>query len=102
MTQTPARVLTAASFTLEPLEGQTFAGYTAGQQWNGWACPYFTKEQAQRIVEAWHTCGFKVDYDPADDVFRFAPFDPQADPTMDLGGETVDLGERSGGTVWGC
>lgn len=28
-------------------------GGTLGSRWNGWACPYFTKESAEAIVKAW-------------------------------------------------
>ncbi len=31
--------------------GERFMGYTAGQHWNGWACPYFTKPEADRIMD---------------------------------------------------
>ena len=28
-----------------------FEGYTEGDRWNGWACPYFTKEVGMEILE---------------------------------------------------
>jgi hypothetical protein len=28
-------------------------GGTNGARWNGWACPYFTKDSADAIVAAW-------------------------------------------------
>ena len=28
-----------------------FEGYTSGRHWNGWACPYFTKEVAESIMK---------------------------------------------------
>ncbi len=28
-------------------EGVMLEGFTAGETWNGWDCPYFTFEQAQ-------------------------------------------------------
>jgi hypothetical protein len=34
--------------TILPYE---FEGYTADERWNGWACPYFTLEQASKIVQ---------------------------------------------------
>ncbi len=33
-------------------EDSFFDGFTKGETWNGFACPYFTFEQGQRIVEA--------------------------------------------------
>ena len=89
MTSTLAQPLTAASFILEPLEGLAFAGYTTGHTWNGWACPLFTSDQAERIVEAWHTAGYAADYEPISDTFRFAPIDTEADSNPDLGDEEV-------------
>lgn len=28
-----------------------FEGYSADERWNGWACPYFTFDQAMRVVQ---------------------------------------------------
>lgn len=84
---TSTQMLTATAFTLDPLDDQTFAGYTTGDTWNGWACPLFMHDQAARIVEAWHTEGYEADYDAASDMFRFAPMDTHADPNPDLGDE---------------
>lgn len=28
----------------------TYGGFTAGQHWNGWACPYFEKAVAEKIL----------------------------------------------------
>ena len=89
MPSTLTPTLTPTSFTLEPLENRTFSGYTTGQVWNGWACPLFTHDQAMQIVEAWHGRGFKADFDPAGDVFRFAPIDQQGEPNPNLSDEEV-------------
>jgi len=76
-----------ATFSLDPLEGQTFEGFTEGERWNDWACPYFTKAQAEQIVTARNKSGYKADYDPAADVFRFAPIDQFGKSNPDLGDE---------------
>jgi hypothetical protein len=31
-----------------------FEGFTAGRKWNGWATPYFTKAEADKIVKWWN------------------------------------------------
>ena len=80
MTSPSTLALAEASFKLEPLEGQIFAGYTTGHAWNGWACPLFTRDQAVQVVEAWRNAGYKADYDGASNTFRFAPIDTHADP----------------------
>ena len=76
-----------ATFTLDPLGNQKFSGYTDGRLWNGWAVPSFPKEEAERIVSAWHDLGYKADYDEASDAFRFAPIDDMGNPDPNLADE---------------
>lgn len=58
-------------FSLDTLGNQVFDGYTRDEDWNGWACPYFTFEQAERIVEACRASGISARYDAALDAFNF-------------------------------
>lgn len=45
-----------------------YVGYTSGQRWNGWECPWFELDEAQQIVaDATHT-GSK--YNPDKDCFE--------------------------------
>ncbi|MDQ3257151.1 MAG: hypothetical protein M3R15_25215 [Acidobacteriota bacterium] len=60
----------SAFFSLEAIEGR-FEGYTQGESWNGWACPYFDSEQAKRIVKAWKASGMNAQYHEAKDAFEF-------------------------------
>ena len=53
----------------------TFPGYTLDERWNGWACPYFTKEQAWAIVIAWHEFGAEAGFDTGSDEFVFGLLD---------------------------
>lgn len=50
-----------------------FEGYTDGRHWNGWACPYFTKEIAENIMHinnAYYTFGeWQMRYDEEQDAF---------------------------------
>lgn len=48
------------SFSLDSIEGKTFPGYTFGEDWNGWATPYFEIDQATEIAKA---LGGKKAYD---------------------------------------
>lgn len=48
---------------------QTFAGYTAGESWNGWACPRFTKEVADRVLAACLAAEQDGSYDPETDTY---------------------------------
>jgi len=37
----------AALFSID--KGKSYSGYTFNERWNGWECPYFTKEVAEEI-----------------------------------------------------
>jgi len=39
-------------FSLDAIEGKKFPGYTFGDDWNGWATPYFESTEANAIAEA--------------------------------------------------
>ena len=62
----------STKFTIDTLGDRVFEGYTNGEDWNGWACPYFTFEQAQAIVGAYHDHGWPAHYDQANDQFVFS------------------------------
>ena len=59
-------------FTIDTLGERVFDGYTNDEDWNGWACPYFTLEQAQSIVAAYHEHGWPAHYDQTNDHFVFS------------------------------
>ncbi len=61
----------STAFTIDFLEGSTFQGFTLEEHWNGWACPYFTYEQAALLVEAYKGQGFDASYDKDSDGFAF-------------------------------
>jgi hypothetical protein len=68
-----------------------FEGFTTGDNWNGWACPYFTLEEGLRLVEAWKApveySGLgPAWYDAGNDVFEFTI----EDQTDSFGPEVVD------------
>lgn len=48
-----------------------FGGYTRDESWNGWACPYFTYDEAIRVVEAHRECGGEAWYEATQDSFIF-------------------------------
>lgn len=60
-----------AFFTLDELGGQVLEGCDTGRDWNGWAVPLFTLEQAQAVAEAWRARGMRADYAAATETFRF-------------------------------
>ena len=58
-------------FAIDFFDGQMFEGYTQGENWNGFACPYFTYEQAQVLLNAWQAKGWNARYDAKEDRFTF-------------------------------
>lgn len=61
----------ATKFTIDSLDGYVFDGYTDGEEWNGFACPYFTYNQAEKVLEAYLATGRKAWYDADADRFVF-------------------------------
>ena len=59
-------------FTIDGIEA-VFEGYTDGSHWNGWACPWFTKEVAEQIMRinnAYYIFGeWQMRYDAGKDAF---------------------------------
>lgn len=41
----------SAKFSIEIYGNEIFDGFTRGEDWNGWDCPYFNFEQANKILE---------------------------------------------------
>ncbi len=41
-------------FKIESLGYETFDGFTKDEDWNGWACPYFTFEQARKVLKQYN------------------------------------------------
>ena len=49
-----------------------YIGYTRGDRWNGWATPYFEKEEAIRVMQGYNKCSDEVEkmtYDEENDIF---------------------------------
>lgn len=54
---------------------KAYIGYTSGKLWNGWATPYFEKEEAIRVAEGFNECAeFPMQYDEIYDQF-YARYD---------------------------
>ena len=74
-----------------------FPGYTCGERWNGWACPRFTHDQAQGIVEAWRTRGWPAGYDRGRDEFMLGggpglpPEEPEHFGGIEMNGQKLYL-----------
>lgn len=57
------REFTRARFFSDMLGNVYFDGYTDGDSWNGWACPYFTQETAEAILNTSKENGYTWSYD---------------------------------------
>lgn len=74
-----------AKFKIESLGYEIFDGFTKGEIWNGWDCPYFTFEQAQKILKNYNLLRQIIGrrnlafYDSIADVFVF-PSDDEDEP----------------------
>ena len=44
---------------MDALVGE-FEGYTAGNTWNGWACPYFERQVAEAFLKPAIMNGYKM------------------------------------------
>lgn len=58
-----------AVFSIETLENLPFQGFTCGETWNGWECPYFTRETAEQILKASERNGYRWRYDETSDAY---------------------------------
>lgn len=61
--------LIKSTFSLEGLEGR-YTGFTYGERWNGWECPFFTYEECEKIINAINLLEFDfAKYDKNNDRF---------------------------------
>lgn len=78
-------------FSLDALGGTVFEAYTNEENWNGWACPYFSFEGAQRLAEAWRNSGWRAVYEEEGDAFAFwlqpegEPDEPELYASVEIG-----------------
>jgi hypothetical protein len=78
-------------FNIDFLDQQEFEGYSRGEELNGFACPYFTYEQALKIIYAWNESGGKASYEINNDQFDFVMQDGETEsfPTLEVEGIKV-------------
>jgi len=63
--------LRKAQFVIETFPGEIFEGFTLDEDWNGWVHPYFSMNEAKRILEIHNANGGSAQYDESNDVFIF-------------------------------
>lgn len=92
-----------ATFILDAFEGEEFEGCTQGETWNGFACPYFPFENAQRLMSVLSSDGQTAFYDEKADVFVCAEEDEDEEDAYRYGAISVEgLGKLYpiGARVW--
>ncbi|GAB4523355.1 MAG: hypothetical protein OHK0046_36950 [Anaerolineae bacterium] len=68
----------SATFNMDSLPSQ-FNGYTAGEMWNGWACPFFEREEAEKVLSASEANGYRWEHNAVDDTYIVRHVDDPAD-----------------------
>src|SRR5262245_374154 len=82
---------TSASFCMDGTEGR-FEGYTEGDTWNGWECPYFEFSEAQRVLKASEKNGFNWSFNEVEDVFIIRnKLDAPNASSYEVGGQLIDV-----------
>lgn len=80
-----------ASFAVDGID-EEFAGFTAGDLWNGWACPAFTRQVADQVLVASEANGYRWQYNAALDAFEVQhEDDPEDYEPQVFSGVTVTL-----------
>ncbi|MCS3645420.1 hypothetical protein [Salinibacter ruber] len=86
--------LRKAQFYLDIDPEETFEGYTKGDTWNGWACPYFEKDVAEQVAEHYSELHryegeeeYWAEYAAEKDVFAF--YDTQSEEPQEFGAVQV-------------
>lgn len=64
-----AKHITRAHFRMDALGNEVFEGFTDGSDWNGWACPFFVKAVAEKVLKASEKNGYLHSYDKEKDAF---------------------------------
>lgn len=90
------QVFYAATFAIDAVEGTLYPGYTDGRTWNGWACPYFQDEVAQKVLRDSEINGYQWIYDPIKDAFIIKHKDDPADFEPEVvQGISISVGHRT-------
>lgn len=66
---TTTREFQRGKFSIDSLPDTTFEGFTAGETWNGWACPYFMHDGALAVLKASENNGYRWFFDSGTDTF---------------------------------
>jgi hypothetical protein len=90
-----------ARFNIDAIPDTVFEGYSDGDTWNGFACPYFEKDVAEHVLRASVRNGYSWTYDADRDAFivRSIQDPPDYEPEEFLGQSIMVNGQKI--TVYG-
>lgn len=57
-------------FVIDSIPGIEFLGFSDGDTWNGWACPYFERDEAERVLRYSESNGFYWQFRPNVDAYE--------------------------------
>jgi len=93
--------LKSAEFRADFFGEEIFSGFTKGETWNGWACPYFSYEQGQRILTVYkEKLKAKGWYETKEDKFFFELYEEKEEYSAEIisGQKLYPIG--SGVWIW--
>jgi len=70
--------------------GNKYKGFSQGQRWNGWECPYFPLEVAQQIAKDMSNFSDKLTYDETKDCFTYKTEDYPQDESDSFDSTLID------------
>lgn len=73
-----AKTLVQAKFRMDALS-IVYEGFTFGENWNGWACPYFELSLAEEVLRASEENGYLWTFRPEQDQFEVKNAEDPAD-----------------------
>lgn len=83
-----------STFTIDSLENQAFEGFTHGDKWNGWACPFFDRTTAENLLRESEANEYVWHYDGKRDAFIVrSTSDPEDYEPEVFSGVTAQIGE---------
>ena len=82
-------------FVIDAWDGE-FEGFTVKHYWNGWACPYFPKDVADRLLELINNDGFNdAWYNETADAYYVKPEGGYDDEVEEFTGQVIECdGEK--------
>lgn len=89
------------TFVIDSLPSESFEGYSNGDNWNGWACPFFDRATAERVLQASEQNNYTWQYDTEADAFIVRSTDDPEDNEPEVFGATKVQVDETKLTLYG-